>query len=139
MYMHVLCNKIMREKKIPDSWAKIVNKMLYKKGEKNLPKNYRPISLVNTMLKIFTSIMHIRLNRWADTYKKIPEWQASFREKRGTEDLIFVLNTLIQNQLRKKGGKLYTLFVDLKSAFPSVKHSLLWKKLSQIVSPNNAT
>ena len=34
--------------------------------------------------------------------------------------------------LRKKGGKLYTLAVDLKNAFPSVPHDLLCIKLSKL-------
>ncbi|XP_043478069.1 uncharacterized protein LOC122508659 [Leptopilina heterotoma] len=33
------------------------------------------------------------------------------------------------NRLNMNGGKLYTLFVDFSNAFPSVSHSLLWKKL----------
>ena len=75
-------------------------------------------------------ILHIRLNRWAGKIKKISEWQAGFRERRGTTKHIFVLNAIIQKQLQKEGGKL--LFVDPKSAFPSVTHTLLWKKLSQV-------
>ena len=67
------------------------------------------------------------VNYWAEKNKKIPEWQAAFREGRGTSEHIFALNAMIQNQLRKKGGKLYALFVDLKGAFPSVSHELLWK------------
>ena len=69
MYIYVLFNKIRKEEKIPDSWTKIIVKMLYKKGDKNQPENFRPISLVNTILKIFTMILHIRLNRWAEENK----------------------------------------------------------------------
>ena len=59
----------------------------------------------------------------------LPESQAGFREKRSTFDNIFILNTAIQAHISKKGGKLYVLFVDLKSAFTSVSHDLLWRKL----------
>jgi len=38
----------------------------------------------------------------------------------GTLDNIYVLNFLINTQVKKKGGKLITLFVNLKAAFDSV-------------------
>lgn len=132
MYLYILFNKILAEGKIPDSWTDIVAKMLHKKGDKSDPENYRQISLVNSIVKIFTMIINKRINDWAEKNKKIPEWQAGFRERRGTSEHIFSLNAMIQNQLRKKGGKLYALFVDLKGAFPSVSHELLWRKLSQL-------
>ena len=69
-------------------------------------------------------ILHIRLKK----YKKIPEWQAGFRERRGMTEHIFILNTIIQKQLQKEGGKLFTLFVDLKNAFPSVSRTLYCEK-----------
>ena len=46
LYINVLFNKIMEQEKLPDSWAEIITKMLYKKGDKFSPENYRPISLV---------------------------------------------------------------------------------------------
>lgn len=41
----------------------------------------------------------------------------------------FVLNTIINSQLRFKKRKLYCLFVDLSSAFDLVSHNKLWEKL----------
>lgn len=76
--------------------------------------------------------MNRRLSIWAEKEGKLPESQAGFRENRSTTENIFTLNSAIQFQLRKKGGKLYVLFVDLKSAFSSVSHQLLWKKLNNI-------
>ena len=84
------------------------------------------------MLKLFTMILFIRLSNWVESKKIIPEWQAGFRESRDTLDHIFTLNALMNANLRNKGGKLYTLAVDLKSAFPSVPHNLLWIKLNKI-------
>ena len=60
--------------------------MLYKKGDKSTPENYRPISLLNTLPKLFTSILFIRLYKWAETNKKLPEWQAGFRSSRSTPE-----------------------------------------------------
>lgn len=106
--------------------------MLYKKGDNLNPANYRPISLVNAIVKLFTLILFHRLNKWAEYNRVLPEWQAGFREKRSTVDNIFVLNSVINSKLREKGGKLYVLSVDLKNAFPSVPHELLWQKLGKL-------
>lgn len=132
LYINILFNKIIKNEEVPESWSYIITKMLFKKGDKSLPENYRPISLVNTLAKLFTSILYNRLSEWAEMNLKLPEWQAGFRPDRSTLDHIFVLNYIIQSQLKKKGGKLYALFVDLKSAFTSVTHSILWRKLKNI-------
>lgn len=132
LYILLLFNKILKEEKVPIFWGDIITKMLYKKGDMLNPENYRPISLVNTIVKLFTIILFSRIAKWAESNGKLPEWQAGFRSKRSTTDHIFVLNCIVQMQLRKKGGKLYGLFVDLKRAFDSVSHDLLWKKLSNL-------
>ena len=38
----------------------------------------------------------------------------------------------VQNRIKTKGGKLFALFVDLKKAFDSVRHELLWNKLLKL-------
>ena len=84
---------------------------------------------MNCLAKLFTQCLNARIAKWCEAYNIIPEWQAGFRSNRGCLDNIFTLNMLIQFQLRKNKGKLYGLFVDLKSAFDSVDHNLLWRKL----------
>ena len=132
LYFQLFFNKILREATVPDAWEEMIIKMLYKKGDKFLPESYRPIALINTLAKLFTSILNSRLYKWAEKNGKIPEEQAGFRENRSTSEHIFTLNALIQLKLRNEKGKLFFLFVDLKSAFPTVSHSLLWAKLSKV-------
>jgi hypothetical protein len=56
-FMKLLFHKIITERKIPKSWkiARIV--LLYKKGERDDPKNWRPISITNATYRIFTCLM----------------------------------------------------------------------------------
>lgn len=131
-YLTNLFNKIMDKEQVPNSWAKILAKMIYKKGEKSNPENYRPIALVNTIAKIFTQILAGRLNEWVEDNGFLPEWQAGFRNNRSCIDNIFALNATIQSRLHRSGGKLFVLFIDFRGAFPSVTHSLLWDKLSKM-------
>ena len=125
-YLNLLFNRIMEEEIIPDSWAQILTKMIYKnKGTMSEPENYRPISLVNSALKIFTQILGMRLNKWTEKNKILPEYQSGFRSGRGYIDNVFTLNALAQIHLSRPRSKVYCLFIDFKRAFDSVAHSLL--------------
>jgi hypothetical protein len=123
--------KILDMGKVPKDWCEVLICPLHKKGPTDVPSNFRPISLLNTVLKIFTSIMNTRLNSWVKKYKKISEFQAGFQKGRSTMDHVFVLNSIIQTQLIKKKC-LYACFVDLSQAFDTPNHNLLWTRLLEM-------
>ncbi|UYV75015.1 hypothetical protein LAZ67_12002100 [Cordylochernes scorpioides] len=116
----------------PTIWTKSIIHPIFKSGDKDNPSNYRGIALISNLSKLLTTILRSRLNEWVERRNVIPENQAGFRMGRSCVDLIFTLTTLIQLSLRKKRGKLYVFFVDLRKAFDTVPHSLLWKKLTNL-------
>lgn len=127
-----LYDKIWNSGNVPDSWGNILLRMLYKKGDVKDPSNYRPVALVKTVTKGFTQALTERLSKWVESNNLLPEHQAGFRRKRSCADHIFTLNSVIQIRLSQSKGKLFVLFVDFRSAFPSVSHSLLWEKLYKL-------
>ena len=105
---------------IPEAWyvGKIIP--IYKqKGDKSDPSNYRPITLLSCMGKLFTSVINNRLQSFAEKYETISECQAGFRKRFSTTDHIFALHTLV-NLLQCSKKKLFCSFIDLKGAFDSV-------------------
>ena len=102
-----------------------------KTGDEDKPGNYRGVSLLNVGYKILTSIMVRRINRWLEEKRILRDSQVGFRGKRGTRDHICVLNSLINNRIKKKGGKLYVVFVDFKAAFDKVNKKLMLRKIRE--------
>ena len=98
---------------------------------KHDPACYRGITLLNSMGKIFATIIRTRLTEWAEDRGLFPEAQFGFRENRRATDCVFVLNALIES-CKGKQMPLYACFVDLRKAFDCVNHSLLWLKLVQL-------
>lgn len=124
-----LFNIILNTGFFPSSWAIGVIKPVYKnKGAKDDPKNYRPITLLSCFSKLFTSIINNRLNNFSEQFNIIEPNQAGFRKGFSATDNLFILYTLV-NILSKNKKKLFSAFIDFKSAFDTVWRVGLWKKL----------
>jgi endonuclease/exonuclease/phosphatase family metal-dependent hydrolase len=121
-------DQVWREERVPEEWSKAVIVPLFKKGDKRDPFNYRGISLLSIVGKTFAQVLNMRIMEWVEDGKKLSEEQGGFRAKRGCPDQIFVLNELIEKTC-KKGGNLFTCFIDLKKAYDSVSRVGLWKVL----------
>jgi hypothetical protein len=120
---------------VPFAWCQAVILPLFKEGERSMTTNYRPISLLKTILKLFTITMISRLNTWIRLKKKISQFQAGFKKNTSSLDHIFILNTMIQLPLLRK-HKLFVSSIDMSKAFDSTPHNRLWKVLLEIgVSP----
>ncbi|CAL8110658.1 unnamed protein product [Orchesella dallaii] len=132
-HVTLLFNSILTTEELPADLIDIEVVMIYKKGEPTDPRNYRGISLINTVLKIFTSIMLKRLETWVEDCNILPESQAGFRKKRGCVDHIFTLDALRQiSKRRRRKRKLHLVFVDFARAFDSINHQKLWNRLNDI-------
>ena len=129
--LHDLFNNILDSGFFPETWAKAVIMPVFKKGSINDVKNYRGISLLSCLSKLFTSVLNQRLLLWSEQNDVLTDAQFGFRPGYGTIDAIFVLNSIISQTLCKK-KRLYCAFVDFKTAFDSINRFKLWLKLSKI-------
>ena len=71
-------NRILISGEYPEVWSEGIICPIYKAGERTDPRNYRGITLLNCIAKIFTSILHTRLSEWAEDNNVIPEEQFGF-------------------------------------------------------------
>lgn len=125
----MLFNVIFSTGKLPESWLRGSIVPIYKnKGSPSDPKNYRPITIVSCLGKLFTSILNERLQKYSNEFDLICENQAGFRKTYSTVDNIFVLYCLISlTNIMKK--KLYCIFIDFEKAFDKVWRNGLWNKM----------
>lgn len=117
---------------IPGSWLKSIKVPIYKKGDPSLPDNFRPISLLSVVGKLYAKILLMFLNQWISQEKILGAEQIGFRKDRTTLDHCLILSHLIHKYALKTKSKMYVAFLDLKSAFDSVDRNLLWSKLAQL-------
>jgi len=115
-------NKILKCGVFPEEWGKGMLTMIHKKGSTEDPKNYRGISLLPVLCKVFTKLLNNRLVEYAEAENMQAEEQAAYRKGYSTVDQIYVLQSLVQKQLCKKGGRYYVIFIDFAAAFDSVPH-----------------
>jgi len=113
----------------PKLWARgmIVS---VKKGDVNDTNNYRGITLISLVAKLFTSLLNNRLLQWSSRYNVVSDAQFGFKPGLGTRDAIFALQGLVTRTLQR-GKRLFCVFVDYRKAFDRVTHTELWFKLAR--------
>ena len=112
----------------PDAWSTGLIIPIFKAGNENEVNNYRGISLLSCVGKLFTSIINNRLNKWAESQSVFDQSQYGFRDKKSTIDAMFILQNVVDIFI-ENGNMLYVSFIDLKKAFDSTNHEVLWYKL----------
>ena len=121
-----LFTRCLEIRKIPEVWRKSNLTIIFKKGNKKELKNYRPISLLPQIYKIFTKIITKRIEKKLDEAQTTE--QAGFRKGFSTMDHIHTIN-----QLREKCNQynlpLCLTFVDFEKAFDSVEIDTILQSL----------
>lgn len=102
---------------------------VFKGGNDQEIGNYRPISVLPILSKVFESAINIRLQKFFAKYNVISDAQFGFQKCKSTELALLNIKNEILTNFEKK---LYTLglFVDFRKAFDTVHHSVLLEKLN---------
>ena len=101
---------------------------IHKKNEKDKCENYRPISLLSNISKIFERIMYNRLDNFLDMSDILYKFQFGFRKNYSTNHALLSIVEQITAALDKK---MFTcgVFIDLEKAFDTVNHQIILSKL----------
>jgi hypothetical protein len=102
-------------------------RLAYKEGERNNIANYRPLSMMTTILKLYEKILDRRLR--AQIIPKITPLQGACQENKGSIETLAILQNLIH---QNKNTQTILCAYDLSKAYDRVNRDLLWKKLRKM-------
>jgi hypothetical protein len=130
-FIRLLVEACMRNGKIPESWKEARTILLYKKGDRDVIQNWRPISITNCVYRIFTCLM---ARSWQMVNSKVQlfaDSQKGFIQKtNGCSEHGIILNELLHDANRNKEALIVTA-IDFTNAFGSVPHQLIMSTMQQ--------
>ena len=94
---------------VPDSWKVAIIKALFKKGDKKLASNYRPVSLTSILCKLMEKIIRKRITDHMNSFNLLSDKQFGFLGGRSTSlQLLKVLDNW--TEILDKGGVLNVIY-----------------------------
>ena len=122
---------------VPLCWKSANVTPVFKKGDKQDPTNYRPISVIPVLGKTLERVIYTRLMTFLSENNILTPFQSGFRPNHSTED---VLIRTVEDWRREvdKGNVIAAVFIDFSKAFDSIAHPLLLTKLQSIGINNKA-
>ena len=101
---------------------------IFKKGQANIFDNYRPISILPAISKVFEKVAFNQVYDYFKTNKLLYKSQYGFRKKHSTEQACLEFTDRILHDLDKKEIPI-AVFLDLSKAFDTLNHDILLFKL----------
>lgn len=130
-------NLSMSSMQIPKIWKSAFVTPLFKGGDPTILNNYRPISKLCILSKMFESLINNQLKDFLNSNNILCNFQSGFRKGHSTTTATLKVINDISTALDNK-QHCAALFVDLSKAFDSVNHILLKKRLINIGLSKNA-
>ena len=132
----VIFNQSLSSGELPEDWLKANVAPIFKKGNINLPENYRPVSLTSVCCKILEHIILRQMLDHFDTHSILTSLQHGFRAARScATQLIITINDLLN--YFDQGTQVDVIVLDFSKAFDTVPHDRLLHKLSNYGIRNN--
>ena len=101
---------------------------IYKKGNSQLLENYRPISTLPLLSKIFEKIIYVRIYDYLISKNILYDKQFGFRKNHSTSHAVNYSIDHILNGIENK-KHVIGIFIDLSKAFDTISHEKLLDKL----------
>ena len=117
-----------------EEWLSARMKLLAKKGDLHLCKNWRAVCLLDIASKVLSNVLVYRMQKVQEAEGL--ESQTGFRGNRGTIDGLFSVCVALQKR-KEHNLATWALFIDLVKAFDSVSREALWAVLRKFGMPDH--
>ena len=118
-----LFNMWLKESCFPDCWKVSSVAPVFKNvGERSTAKNYRPVSLLSVVSKVFEKLVNNRIVYHLEKCSLFSDFQYGFRSSRSTADLLTVLSDRIARSLNRSGAT-PAVALDISKAFNRIWHA----------------
>ena len=124
-----LFNGILQSSEVVPDWVFGMIVPLFKDGSRMDANNYRGITLMSCLGKLFLSILNARLTVYAVEHSLLTKSALGFVAGNRCSDAHIIIHNLVKKFCHGDGSKIYSCFVDFKKAFDSVPRDLLLNKL----------
>lgn len=114
--------------KVPDDWREASIVPIFKKGERHLASNYRPVSLTSISCKLLEHIVHSQIMDHYDSNHILADQQHGFRARRSCESQLLITVDEVAKSLAH-GEQVDIVLLDFSKAFDKVPHQRLLHKL----------
>ena len=126
--LSIIYMKSIEESKLSSDWKKAVISVLFKKGDKSMASNYRPVSLTSILCKVLESIIRDHLVEYMMLNSLFSDQQYGFIKKRSsTLQLLKVMDEW--TEALDEGNSIDCIYMDFMKAFDTVPHRRLLSKL----------
>ncbi|GFX09265.1 probable RNA-directed DNA polymerase from transposon X-element [Trichonephila clavipes] len=135
LFITLLINQLFKNNYFPNSWkTAVVIPILKPDKDSALPSNYRPISLLSCLSKVYEFVLLQRLNQHCAAFNFIIPQQCGFRPKCSTVHQLLRVTELIHSGFAKHEAT-GILFLDIAKAFDKIWHDGLLIKLIRLDFP----
>ena len=129
-YLRDLFNKCIQSGIYPSEFKTAKITPVYKKGQRDSISNYRPISVLNNLSKIFETLIYNRIKSFFHTYDLLSNKQFGFREGSNTElATLHVINKIMPSIQDQKFA--ICVFLDYRACFDTICRNILFSKLER--------
>ncbi|GFU59795.1 probable RNA-directed DNA polymerase from transposon X-element [Trichonephila clavipes] len=135
LFITLLINQLFKNNYFPNAWkTAVVIPILKPEKDSALPSNYRPISLLSCLSKVYEFVLLQRLNQHCAAANFIIPQQCGFRPKCSTVHQLLRVTELIHSGFAKHEAT-GILFLDIAKAFDKIWHDGLLIKLIRLDFP----
>ena len=113
---------------LPSDWLMSHISPIFKKGNRSLPSNYRPIALTSICCKLLEHIISSHIMSHLDRYNILNDSQHGFRKRRGCDTQLLLTTSDLAYSMDKK-KQVDAVLLDFSKAFDRVPHTRLLYKL----------